>query len=317
LVPTRQRRKRGYVVAIGGANIDIICRIAGRVATATSNPGAVSDHPGGVARNIAHNLAQLGVAARLISAVGRDAPGRRLLAATAAAGVDIRGVMRAAGATGSYTAVLNAGGQLLVGVAAMEILERLTPRRLARHGDMLGAADLAIADGNLPTATLAWLIDVAAERRLRLAIETVSVPKARRLAPLLSARRPLFALFCNGAEAAALTGRRGMTAAVRALHGRGVRHVCIGLGRRGMLVSTGKAPRLVAALPGPIVDVTGAGDAAVAATLYGLLRGEPLATAARHGQAAAALTLACRGPVNPRLSVRAISRCIRSNRPSP
>ncbi len=301
-----RRRKRGYVVAIGGANLDGLCRIAGRTAMASSNPGVAESAPGGVARNIAENLARLGQPARLISAVGRDAAGRRVLAATAAAGVDVRAILIAPGATGSYTAVLTAAGELIVGVAAMDTLERLTPRRLAKHRDMLGAADLAVADGNLPATTLAWLIGFAAGRGLRLAIETASVPKARKLKPLLRARRPLFALFCNRAEAAALTGRTRMPAAARALHARGVRHVCIGLGRRGMLVSAGAAPHLVPALPGDIVDVTGAGDAAVAGTLLGLLRGDDLVAAARRGQAAAALTLACRGSVDPRLSGRAI-----------
>jgi pseudouridine kinase len=92
-----------------------------------------------VARNIAHNLAQLGVRAALLSAVGRDALGAQLLAATATAGVDTRGVIRAADATGSYSAILDANGELILGVAAMGILERLTPRRLAAQRTRLAA----------------------------------------------------------------------------------------------------------------------------------------------------------------------------------
>ncbi|MFN0194315.1 MAG: PfkB family carbohydrate kinase, partial [Aestuariivirga sp.] len=48
------------VVAIGGANIDIKAKALGNVLPGTSNPGTVSVSPGGVARNIAHNLAVLG-----------------------------------------------------------------------------------------------------------------------------------------------------------------------------------------------------------------------------------------------------------------
>jgi len=90
-----------------------------------------------------------------------------------------------------------------------------------------------------------------------------------------------------------------------------VRYVGIGLGRGGMFVSDGVKRRVVPALPARVVDVTGAGDAAVAGTLYGLLRGHDLATAARYGQAAAALTLACDQSVNPKLSAAAIARCVR------
>jgi len=297
--------------------MDIKCRIAGRTVMGSSNPGATMLAPGGVARNIAHNLALLDVDAALISVVGRDAFGEALLAATAAAGVDTEGMLRTAGSTGSYSAMLDARGQLVLGVAAMGILERLTPRRLAAERARLAGADLIVADSNLRIDTLGWLIDFAAERGSRLALETVSVPKGGRLKRLLGARRPLFALFCNRAEATALTGRSDLRTAARLLHAQGVRHVGIGLGRRGMFVSDGESRCIVPALPARVVDVTGAGDAAVAGTLYGLLRGKDLRTAAHYGQAAAALTLACDQSVNPALNERAILRCLRSHRPSP
>lgn len=309
-------RKRATVVCIGGANMDIKYRLAARTVMGSSNPGAAVLSPGGVARNIAHNLALLGVDSTLISVVGRDPFGATLLHATAAAGVDMRGVIRAAGATGSYMAALDAEGELILGVAAMGILERLTARRLAAQDARLARTDLIVADSNLPIETLDWLLGFAAARGRRLALEAVSVPKGGRLKRLLAAGRPLDALFCNRAEAAALTGRSDLRAAARRLHKRGVRHVGIGLGRRGMFVSDGAAAQIVPALPARVVDVTGAGDAAVAGTLYGLLRGDDLATAARYGQAAAALTLVCDGSVSPTLSERTIRRCLGRRRPS-
>jgi pseudouridine kinase len=306
-----RRRKPVRVVCVGGANIDIKCRIVGRTTMGSSNPGAAVLAPGGVARNIAENLARLGLGAALVSAVGRDAFGRQLLDATTAAGVDTRGVIRAPGTTGSYHAALDARGELILGIAAMGILERLTPRRLAAQRALLASADLIVADSNLAIETLDWLIGFAAARGLRLAIETVSVPKGGRLKRLLARHRPLCALFCNRAEAEALTGSSGLKAAARRLHALGAQNIAVGLGRRGMFVSDGRAARIVPALPARVVEVTGAGDAAVAGTLYGLLRGQDLATAARCGQAAAALTLACERSVSPALSERAIRRCVR------
>jgi pseudouridine kinase len=312
-----QSRKPVRVVCVGGANIDVKGRIAGKTAMGSSNPGAAAVAPGGVARNIAENLARLGLDAALLSVVGRDAFGEQVLGATAAAGVDTRGVMRGAGATGSYQAALDATGELIVGIAAMGILERLTPRRLAARRELLANADLIVADSNLAIETLDWLIGFAEGRRLQLAIETVSVPKGGRLKRLLARRRPLYALFCNRAEAVALTGSGALPAAARRLHALAVRNVGIGLGRRGMFVSDGAAARIVSALPAQVVEVTGAGDAAVAGTLYGLLRGQALAAAARYGQAAAALTLACEQSVNPALSEQAIRRCLAGRGPSP
>lgn len=298
--------------------MDIKCRIAGRTALASSNPGAAVLGPGGVARNIAENLARMGAAASLISIVGRDHLGDLLLHEAARAGVDLGGTMRGRGPTGLYAATLDAGGELIVGVAAMGILEQLTPRRLQAQRRLVAAADLIVADSNLPGETLEWLIVFAARHGLRLAIEAVSVPKGGRLRRLLRAGRPLFALFCNRAEAQALTDCAQMRGAARRLHERRVANVCVGLGRRGMFVSSADGGQAtVPAMPAPIVDVTGAGDAAVAGTLFGLLRGEPLPIAARYGQAAAALTVGCAQSVNPRLSPAAIAHCIRKRTPSP
>ena len=77
---------RGYVVAddpfvvvVGGANMDICASPANALTMHDSNPGSVVTSPGGVARNIAENLARLGVDARLIAAVGADYHGDLLL----------------------------------------------------------------------------------------------------------------------------------------------------------------------------------------------------------------------------------------------
>ncbi len=68
------------VVVIGGANIDLRGRPAGEVLERhTSNPGKINVGSGGVGRNIAHNLALLNVPVTLLSAVGDDGEGIRIL----------------------------------------------------------------------------------------------------------------------------------------------------------------------------------------------------------------------------------------------
>ena len=51
----------GPVIVFGGANIDVKARIEGHAVEGTSNYGAITRSPGGVGRNIAENLARLGV----------------------------------------------------------------------------------------------------------------------------------------------------------------------------------------------------------------------------------------------------------------
>lgn len=305
------------VVVIGGANMDLKSRIAGPEILATSNPGAMAVMPGGVARNMAETLARLGVSTALIAAIGRDALGDRLLAETRAAGVDMKAVLRGRFATGSYSAVLTRQGELLIGVADMAATQRLTPAVLRRLRKRLSRARLIAADCNLPMPTLAWLVKLAAAAGVPIALETVSVPKVKRLRAILRRRAPIFALFSNRAEIAAITGedadsKHGLASSARWLHDHGVQHVAINLGIRGMYVSAaqGKRGAIVASRRAKILDVTGAGDGAVAGTLFGLLRGLDLMRAADCGQAAAALTVASERSVSPKITVRAILKSI-------
>jgi pseudouridine kinase len=182
---------------------------------------------------------------------------------------------------------------------------------------MLRRARLIVADCNLPLGTLDWLTRLAADAGVPLAIETVSVPKVKRLRRVLQKRRPVFALFSNRAEVAAITeksanNRQSLASSARWLHDRGVRHVAINMGSKGMYVSAANEmpDAVVPSRRAKILDVTGAGDGAVAGTLFGLLRGFDLRRAADCGQATAALTVASGRSVSPKITARAILKSV-------
>src|SRR5829696_3958634 len=78
------------VHCIGGCVIDRSGETAEREARLhTSNIGTLVRSHGGAARNVAENLARLGVPVSLSTVVGGDEDGREVLAATEAAGVDV------------------------------------------------------------------------------------------------------------------------------------------------------------------------------------------------------------------------------------
>jgi pseudouridine kinase len=323
---------RGYilsprtpVVVVGGANLDIKARSAAAAIPGTSNPGYTATTPGGVARNIAENLARLGTPTALIAAIGRDQHGERLLAETRKAGVLLEHVHRGTHPTGSYTAVLDADGELVLAVADMSATDDLRPEHLQQARELITHAALLIADGNLPAAVTAHLLDLAHAADVRVIIDPVSVPKATRLLPLLDAARPVFAITPNRDELQALTGRdtsadEALPQAAAVLHERGVQHVWVRLGSHGSLLSTRAADAGTAveqsletlpADPAEVRDVTGAGDAMLAAFAHALLAGHRPATAARYGHAAAALTLESSHTVRPDLTPHLLESAVR------
>ena len=290
------------MVVVGGANLDVKARSARSVVAGTSNPGTVVRTPGGVGRNIAENLARLGSRVALVTAVGADPDGEWLLGETAVAGVDVSAATRTTHGTGTYAAVLDADGELVVAVADMAAVDAIGPAQVEGARALLASASLLVLDGNLAAATVGRALELARELGLRAVLEPVSVPKAARLAPLLRSDLPVFAVTPNRAELAALAGTDGTEdAAVARLHERGVEVVWVRRGMEGSLLSTAAG---VVTLPAPgadVVDVTGAGDAMLAAFCHRLLAGADLADAAAYGHRAAALTVASPHTVRPDL----------------
>jgi len=282
-------------VVIGGANMDVKARSGRRVVPGTSNPGRVVRSPGGVGRNVAENLARLGTPTVLVAAVGSDALGDELVAATSAAGVDVRLVRRVAARTGTYVAVLDDVGELIVAVSDMAATEALTASDVRAAESVITGADLVVLDGNLPRAALTAGWDLAVEAAVPVVLDPVSVPKAAALADLVDGSRPLFAITPNLDEVAVL-GRPAQ------LLDRGVELVWVRAGVDGSTLVTREGSTSLPAEPAEVVDVTGAGDAMLAAFCHGVLSGADAADAARLGHAAAALTVASPATVRPDLS---------------
>ncbi len=288
------------IACIGAAHIDRRARALGAVVPGSSNPVTVATSAGGVARNVAETLARLGARVRLVSRLGDDAEGERLLADLAARGVDISGVARACGApTASYTALLDPSGQLVVGLANTAIYDGMDAAFVAPVLPRLLRVPVWFVDANVPEDGLARLLHARRDGVFVVA-DAVSVAKAPRLGALL-ARIDL--LFSNEAEAAALTGS-GLDAPAMAqrLRAGGAGSVVVTRGAAGAILATAEGTAALPAAPATVRDVTGAGDALVAATLLQRARGVPLAAALRTGLRLAALTAASEHAVRPDLS---------------
>jgi pseudouridine kinase len=283
------------IIVAGGANLDIKSRIAGKAIPGTSNPGWTETSPGGVGRNIAENLARLGAKVGLLTLIGEDSTGDRLRRSARAAGIDTSLMLRRKGSTGTYSATLNAEGEMLIAVSDMRLIDGMKVQDITQAREALAAADLLVADGNLPLPCLKALLQIAKRAAMPVVLEPVSVPKAKRLKPLLQEGLPIAALTPNRDELAELAGlpvktERDLARAAERLHERGVVHVLVGLGAEGCFLSTvDEGQHLIPARrKSGIKDVTGGGDALVASLAFGLAGGATALAAARKGQELAA-----------------------------
>ncbi|MDR0387657.1 MAG: PfkB family carbohydrate kinase [Treponema sp.] len=302
------------IAVIGGANVDITGISAAPLRERDSNPAQVHLSGGGVARNIACNLARLGAEVTFAGAVGDDGFGKFLRESMAESGLDDSAlIVRKGFSTGLYLALLEPAGDLFIAVNDMAVVESIGPADVEALRDVIGAADLAIVDANLRPETLEALQGLAASGRTPLMADAVSVSKAERLRAIL----PDLAVFkANRAEAAALAGfpldtDEALREGCRRLSGSGT-VVCLTLGDRGSCYGCGDDFFKLPVLPAAVVNVNGAGDAFAAGAAYGFCRGRGLEEAAVFASACAAVTVESGDGVSAELTLeRVLERAAR------
>ena len=155
-----------YAVVVGGVNLDIGGRPFAPLVAADSNPGRVRMSLGGVGRNIAHNLALLGVDVRLLTAFGDDLNAQRIAASCGELGIDISQCLTVpGGATSTYLFLSEQGGDMALAVSDMEIYAHMTPAFLSSRIKLLQNAQLVVVDTNIPAESIAWLAENLRDRK--------------------------------------------------------------------------------------------------------------------------------------------------------
>jgi pseudouridine kinase len=302
---------RKPVLVLGAAGLDVVGRLKSDLKPATSNPARIRRSHGGVARNVAENLARLGQPVRLITVVGEDSSGDAILEHTSKAGVDVSAVLRSQNyPTGYYMGVVDRNGKLQFAVDDMRLLEEITTGYLREQEELFKSASLIFVDANLPVKTLRTASSLAKRVKIPICADTASYSLAERLRKFLPNYHLLTA---NSKEAGVLTGlsfeasaRDAAMEAARSLVNQGVHIALVTLAEYGVVYATSETTGHISAIRTRIIDPTGAGDAMTAAVLFGLLNNINLDDAIRLGVSAASLTLRHPGTVYPNLSLEGL-----------
>src|SRR3990172_8471609 len=206
----------GGVVVIGSSVMDVIGRPLTALVPRSSAPGELRMSPGGVARNVAENLARLGVEVTLITAVGDDPPGRQLRERAEAAGVDVRHALTVTGErTGMYMGVLDPQGGLHLALDDMGLVRWLSQDYLRSKAPVLERAQAIFLDANVPTDSLELVLAIADRAGIQVAADPTSASLAANLRPHL---KDLWLVTPNVAEAEILCPHPSPRADLRPLH---------------------------------------------------------------------------------------------------
>ena len=279
------------ILCIGGMNLDTKLILDQALHLGTSNPVHATHSPGGVIRNVAENLSRLDHRISLLSVVGDDAAGKTLLDhAAPLMDISLVDVIPKA-STGAYQAVIDPKGDMVIGLADMDIMERMDAAWIRNTRVHLKAAKRWIADNNLPQSAMTELIDQAVKLDKSLTIVGVSAPKTARLPKDLTGV-DLSIFNRDETQEAFSTQETDPRALVAYWLKAGVRQAVVTAGTDGVAYGSAMILGFCAVKAADhVADATGAGDAFSAGLVHGLDHGESLENAVKLGMANAYYTI--------------------------
>ncbi|HZK10331.1 MAG TPA: carbohydrate kinase family protein [Clostridia bacterium] len=280
------------ITLIGACNLDLQGISSQDLKLYDSNPGKLTTSAGGVARNIAENIARLGLSTRLLTTLGKDKEGDFIRSSTEKLGVDMQDSLYLENTPSSvYLSILDKKGELVVAINQMGILEKLNKEYLQEKKELIKESPMIVLDANLQEEVIDYLCKNHQDQRIF--VDPVSTVKSLKLKNSL---KYLYAIKPNIYEMQSLLGRKlsGFEDYKKALYQvleLGVKEVYLTLGQEGVLVADKNQIIHASAQVENVKSVTGAGDAFLAAAVYANYHGWDLEHLASFSQALALIVL--------------------------
>ena len=301
-------RDSEHVTIVGGANMDIQGFPSDKLIYNDSNVGNVKLSLGGVGRNIGENLVKLGVSTKLISVIGDDIYGSKILEEANLIGLDMQHSLILKGeATSTYLAILDEKHDMALAISSMDIYERMTVDFIKEKRNVIEGSKVCILDTNIPVDVMEYILTT--HKDIDFFLDTVSTTKAKKVKDLI---QYFHTIKPNKIETETLTGikinnEEDLKKAADYFLNLGVKNVFITLGEDGVFYSDGENVNHMKTKPINPVNVTGAGDSFTAAIVYGHINQLGIYESARMAVAASIIALSHENTINPNMSVQNIN----------
>jgi len=310
LAPAKQ------IVVIGGSNLDIKGYIKNNFRDGTSNPGIIYESMGGVGRNVAENIAYLGEQVVLLTAVGQDHYGDKIIEETEQPSLDLSHILRSSQyRTGIYMAYLDETGDLKGAISDMKILNEINRNYLHRHRRIIENSSIIFFDANLKEDTIAYLLELAENSQILTVADPVSIEKSKRLVPFLDKIKIItpnlseagVLMQCDSQKQLSVSDDSELKTVMEFLE----RHYqnskqnslfIISAGSFGaFIIEKGKIKHIPCQVVNKdkVIETTGAGDSLTAGIIAGLVNSLSVQESVKQAMQVAALTIQSERTVNP------------------
>jgi pseudouridine kinase len=305
-------KQEDYICVLGGSNIDIVGFPNCNLVLHDSNPGNVKISLGGVGRNIAENLVHLGISTKLISSIGDDMYGKKILEHANTIGLDMKSSMvLGQRPTSTYMAILDEKGEMNAAISQMELIDEMSIDFIQNKRQVIENSKICIIDTNIPENVINYVLDNF--KKPDFFLDTVSSAKSVKVKARVGS---FHTIKPNKLEAELLSGlpirdRVDLLKASEYFLSKGVKRVFITLGDDGVFYNDGKTAELIASPKVEVLNATGAGDAFIAALAYCHFNSLQTEASVRFAIGAAVMTLGYEETINPNISKENIDKKIK------
>ncbi len=300
-----------YILVFGASVVDIVGFTNVSYIPLNSNPGSVKISYGGVCRNIAENMARVGLNTKFISILGNDETGRGMLEHSRVVGYDMEdSLITKNGGTPTYMAVLNECGEMVSAVVDMKSINELTYEFIDEKSEVIENAEYVIVDTDNPEK-LEYLLKKY-HAKTRFVLDPVSAAKADEVKHLI---KYFHTVKPNRHEAEQLSGfgiknDATLIEAAKQFHDQGVTNVFISLDADGIFYSDGNETGKIKAREAIVKNVTGAGDAFVAGLGYGFMNNNMTIETVKFAIAMSLVAIEHEDTIHPQMSIEKVNQTI-------
>lgn len=294
------------ILVIGGTNIDINATSINEIVLKDSNIGNIEISIGGVAKNIAENLARLDLDVSFLTILGNDHYADVAIDYLKGLNLNLIYGKSKNHPTSTYLAVFDQNHDMEIGINDMKATDELDSNFIKEKINF-DLYDLVVIDSNLCQKTLEY---IAKNCHKPIYAESISVNKVKRLKPLLSHFK---AIKCNKIEALAITDNKNhdsIESIAKDIASQGVKEVYITDGGNGSYLYKDKKLYHMPSYQVNIINTTGAGDAFYSGVIYAKAHGLKELV---YGNALAKITLECAKSNNPKLNKKLVERVVRES----
>ena len=304
-----------YVVGIGAANVDVYGKSLIKIRTHYDHPAQIVSDVGGVTRNILNNLAKLNIDTKLITAVGNDSYGKMIIDDCVENNIDANNVVIVEDDYSSvFMQIQDENNDMYLAVCDMSILEAITPEYIRRKKNIILNSKLVLIDPSLRMDTIEEIIQICKDN-IPIYVDPISDNYALKIKKHIG---EFDTIKPNKSELECLSGIKinnddDLYSACKKLIDKGVKKIFVSLGKDGILYVDNEENKIKKKLK-PVkqmVNASGAGDACMAAVMYGTMNNLKIEKTIDYCLAAGIAAIQSNKAINKDLSINLLEKIIK------